>query len=94
MQNGPLTLEENVEDLNETNPDVSNEETQSSMPQRYQWEAPYYSYTGMMTPVIQEQYSWPATPVSPGVFNFNIRPVMTPVATTPNVMHYCGKCIK
>lgn len=87
----PLQMQ-NPQEENTDVPDVNSElnhDAQGNPPQRYQWEAPYYSYSGMMTPVIQEPYSWPATPVSPGVFNFNVRPVMTPVATTPNVMHYC-----
>ncbi|XP_044756221.1 uncharacterized protein LOC123314884 isoform X2 [Coccinella septempunctata] len=89
MQSPQNAQEENQDVINEANLDLINQDAQCNTPQRYQWEAPYYSYPGMMTPVIQEPFSWPPTPVSPGVFNFNVRPVMTPVATTPNGMHYC-----
>ncbi|KAK9881067.1 hypothetical protein WA026_014412 [Henosepilachna vigintioctopunctata] len=81
---------QNVQEEHNDVPTENNHETVSQESStRYHWEAPYYSYPSMMTPVMPESFSWPPTPVSPGVFSFNVRPVMTPVSTTPNVMHYC-----
>ncbi|KAL3277618.1 hypothetical protein HHI36_012959 [Cryptolaemus montrouzieri] len=88
MQTGQNAQEEHSEVIDSNN-EVNTNDAQSSTSPNYQWEPPYYSYPSMMTPVVPESFSWPPTPLSPGVFNFNVRPVMTPVATTPNLMHYC-----